>query len=113
MFVCGPGHGTNIEMTYIINNKLSQDHKKVEVLNDFISTLTISEIAKSFSKTEIHTLSNQVEFRSVSDVLLWWKNHISFVPEIYQSVKEEFERHFAKNEKFTITKNVLGVHFYV
>lgn len=113
VFVCGPGHGTNEEMTNIINKVIRKGRDKTKLLEDFIDQPTIVEIGSYYSNFNTVRLHNQIRFDSLDDVLRWWENHISFIPEIYDDVKKEIQYYFNQKKQFTITKNVLGVHYYI
>ncbi len=108
IFVCGYGAGTNHEMTEIIN-KVSPA-EKAKPVGDFISEREINEIGSHYSRIRTIRLHNTIRFDSAEDVLAWWKNHNSFIPEIADAVKKEVEIRTRQNNGFSITKNVLGVH---
>jgi hypothetical protein len=48
----------------------------------------------------------------VDDVLEWWKNHPSYLPEIYGQVEDELRTYFASKSNFVLTKSILGVNYY-
>jgi len=113
LFVCGPGRGTNQEMTNIINTLLDSSSSRVNLIEDFISESDIEVIAKHYLKYNVVRLSNQIRFDSVEDVLCWWKNHNSFIHRIEGAVKSAVESTIDEKKTFVLTKNVLGVHFFV
>lgn len=112
MFICGPGEGTNKEMISIINDSNSDSTAKARPVKDFIKEGDIREINNHYSKVKTVRLANQVRFNSANSILQWWKNHNSFIPEIYDDVAKALKSHFKKNKIFVLTKNVMGVHFY-
>ena len=110
IFLCGPGKGTNQEMTLIIN----QTNPKIQQagVSDFISLEEIKEMEKSYAKVEVARLSNQIKFSSTEEVMQWWKNHNSFVSEKNKEVWNLVQSQIKDKREFFLTKNVLGVHFY-
>lgn len=113
IFVCGPGTMTNQEMTDIINGIISDPSKKQNYLEDFIDPSAIKEVSTYYKKYNIVRLQNKIVFHSVDDVMQWWKNHISFVPEIYNDVEQAIRLHFNHKAAFSLMKNVLGVNYRI
>jgi ubiquinone/menaquinone biosynthesis C-methylase UbiE len=112
LFVSGPGRGTNQELINLINSVSAGSTRRSESIDDFIQEPTIREIAKEYSAFNIVRLSNQIRFDSIDRLLQWWKNHNSFMPEIYDTVYQALRSHFVQNDHFILTKNVLGIHYY-
>jgi ubiquinone/menaquinone biosynthesis C-methylase UbiE len=112
VFVSGPGRGTNQEIVNLINNISAGSTGRSEPIEDFIRESDIQEIAMQYSDFKIVRLFNQIRFDSIERLLQWWKNHNSFIPEIYNPVYQALQAHFAQNDHFMLTKNVLGVHYY-
>lgn len=113
IFVCGPGKGTNQEMTDLINGIGYLPNIKAELLDDFIDEPTIKEIATYYSESKTVILSNKIMFDSAGAVMQWWRNHVSFIPEMHYVVKKALTRHFDHKDKFILTKNILGVHYFL
>jgi ubiquinone/menaquinone biosynthesis C-methylase UbiE len=112
VFICGPGQGTNQEMIHLINKIASNPSTRAKSVDDFIQEPDIKEIAMCYSKFATVRLFNQIRFDSIDRVLQWWKNHNSFIPEIYSAVAQALLSHFSQNDGFLLTKNVLGAHYY-
>ena len=112
VFISGPGRGTNQELVNLINSIAAGSARKSESIEDFIQEPAVSEIAKQYSAFNTVRLSNQIRFDSIDRLLQWWKNHNSFMPEIYDAVYQALRSHFVHNDHFMLTKNVLGVHYY-
>jgi ubiquinone/menaquinone biosynthesis C-methylase UbiE len=113
LFVCGPGRDSNREMFDLINSCSPGPYPGTKPVEDFLGETQIIDIAKQYSKVATVRLANQIRFQSPESVLLWWKNHNSFVPEIYESVERSLHHHFSQHDSFVLTKNVLGVDFHV
>lgn len=113
IFVCGPGRGTNQEIFKLINKIVPNSSLKVKHVTDFIQKSEIKKIGKHYSRFSTVQLANKIQFDSVESVLQWWKNHNSFIPEIYDTVAKTLQSCFVKKNKFILTKNVLGIHYYV
>jgi ubiquinone/menaquinone biosynthesis C-methylase UbiE len=112
VFVSGPSRGTNQEIVNLINNVSNDPTGRAEHIEDFIHESDIKEVARQYLNFRIVRLFNQVRFDSSERVLQWWKNHNSFIPEIYDAVYQALRSHFGRNDHFMLTKNVLGVHYY-
>jgi SAM-dependent methyltransferase len=112
IFLCGPAKMNNQEMFNIINDVISDPSKQVEVADDFIDASSIEEISRHYQRFNTIRLDNKIQFDSVDNVLQWWKNHSSFIPEIYDSVENSLRTHFAVKGKFVLTKNILGLNYY-
>lgn len=110
IFVCGPGEGTNRELLDVVA-RLAPDRPREEVyVRDFIDVQGISELAAHFGSLDIHRLDNAVTFHSPAEVMAWWKNHNSFVPELESQVGRQIEEDFQRISCWEMTKSVLGVH---
>ena len=112
VLVSGPGRDTNQEIVNLINSISAGSTRRSESIEDFIQESEIKEIAMQYSNFRIARLFNQIRFDSSEGLLQWWKNHNSFVPEIYSAVYQALRAHFAQNDHFILTKNVLGIHYY-
>jgi ubiquinone/menaquinone biosynthesis C-methylase UbiE len=112
VFVSGPGLGTNQEIVKLINNLSASSSGGSQPIEDFIQESDIKEIGMQYSSFRTARLFNQIRFDSSEDLLKWWKNHNSFIPEIYDAVRQSLRSHFAENDRFVLTKNVLGVLYY-
>ncbi|HEX6511972.1 MAG TPA: methyltransferase domain-containing protein [Chloroflexota bacterium] len=110
LFVSGPGSGTNLEMTDLLA-ALAPRHAPAPI-DDFISEVQIRTASEAYASTSVARLENAVRFGSAEEVLVWWKNHASFRPELEEGVASALQRHFESAPAFEMTKNVLGVHFY-
>jgi ubiquinone/menaquinone biosynthesis C-methylase UbiE len=113
IFVCGPGDGTNIEMNVIIDKVGKPIGIKSSPITDFIDDLSIKEVSNNFNLFKKTRLFNKIYFYSTDDVLLWWKNHISYNQLIFDDITEIIMDHFRKNKYFEISKNVLGIQYYI
>lgn len=111
VFVCGYGQGTNQEMHEIIKVFCAPNHHITEFEDDFISENEIVDIARNYSSYQVVRLPNQIYFDSPDSLLIWWKNHNLYVPEILQQVCDAIDQHFRVNGSFTLTKNVIGIRF--
>jgi len=111
IFICGYGRMNNQEMFNIINHVISDSSKHIKAV-DFIDPSSIEEVGKYYHEYNTIRLHNQIQFDSVDDVLLWWKNHSRFIPEIYDSVEDALRSHFAIKGNFILSKNILGVNYY-
>jgi len=109
IFVCGPGEGTNAEMADLLRSMGSKINANVD---DFLNRADIEKIGKNFSGYKIITLENKITFNSPGEVISWWKNHVSYVPELENKVKEFLNSYFRNHNHYILTKNVLGVHFF-
>jgi len=112
-FFCGPGKGTNKEIYSLINKNISNKTQKIKTMDDFILKKDIDNIASRYTGFRIERLQNKINFTSPGDILTWWKNHDSFVPEVFQEVSLALDSYFDNHDMFTLTKNVLGVLYYV
>ena len=110
IFVSGPGTGTNREVSDIVA-RLAPDmpHDKVYVA-DFIDEAGIAALRSHFRECEIHRLDNAIAFHSADEVMAWWKNHNSYVPEIEAEVGAAIEAEFQQSCPWEMTKSVVGVH---
>ncbi len=113
VFICGYGKGSNQEMIDLINQSISDPALRVKEVHDFIESSEVAEVGKSYSEYRIVRLNNQIRFNSPEGVLKWWENHNSFAREIYDQVSESIQVHFAEKGEFVLTKNVLGIQYYV
>lgn len=110
LFVCGPGEGTNREMTELARSA-SGPKDVPPAQEDFISPEQIARAAQSYKKVETHRLANFVRFDTPEALLGWWRNHNSYVASADQAVERAVNERFAADGEFRLTKNVLGVLF--
>ena len=110
VFICGYGDGSNKEIHELINNT-TYEGSKSESTGDFISKVNIEKIGSHYNSFQTMVLSNKVNFHSVADVMNWWENHNSYVPSIRTSIADQLEKHFEKNDIFSLSKNVLGLRY--
>lgn len=112
IFICGYGKRNNQEIFDIINNGLSNSHELMESAGDFIHAASIEEIGKCYPRSSTVRWYNKIQFTEVEDVLGWWKNHPSYLPEIYEKVEDALRKYFASKSNFVLTKSILGVNYY-
>jgi len=113
LFICGYGKGTNQEIDDFINALPVSLSKKPSISDDFISKDQIEDISHHYASYRTTRLSNKIIFTSSDTLLNWWVNHNSYIPEIHQAVQQCLDHFFRDNEVFSLSKNVLGVHFGV
>ena len=113
LFVCGYARGTNREMIRLINRLGHCSRKVMGEIEDFIRKREISQIGKRYSRHRTVRLDNWIRFTSAESLLRWWRNHNSFVENLYEEVAKSIENHFKANRAFILTKAVLGVQYYV
>lgn len=111
LFVCGNGQGSNQEIISLVNSLIKPPLSKLPSVTDFISESEIKEVAKSYSETETIRLANKIQFHNTEDVLTWWKNHNTYVPEVEVRMTEIIKKHFKDNRSFSVTKNIIGIHY--
>jgi ubiquinone/menaquinone biosynthesis C-methylase UbiE len=112
IFICGPGDHSNNEIYTIVNSLPSSSDLLIKPIKDFLSVEQISYVSKSYSKHKTLTLENKIIFDSTIDIMQWWRNHNSYVESLDKMVEESILKHFENNEKFVLSKNVLGILFY-
>ncbi len=112
IFICGPAAMNNREIIDIVNSLISDPSKWAKPAQDFIDASSIEEIGGYYQTFNTVRLDNKIRFDSVDTVLRWWKNHASFVPDIYDGVRDALRNHFAEKGNFMMTKNILGVNYY-
>ena len=113
IFICCPGRGTNQEIFNLVNSVVTNPALKKLPVKDRVSESDINEIGKHYAKVKTVRLANKIQFDYPNEVLQWWQHHNSYNPQIYNDVKKQLKSHFAKKKRFILTKNVLGVHFYL
>lgn len=111
VFVCGFGKGSNQEVYDLVNALADKDFEQINPILDFISREDIAKVARSYSKNETMRLENKIMFQSPEDVVTWWKNHNSFVPDLLHSASEAVDSYFQTSDSFPLSKNVLGIRF--
>ncbi|HEY7572837.1 MAG TPA: class I SAM-dependent methyltransferase [Nitrososphaeraceae archaeon] len=112
IFICGYGKGNNQEIFNIINHVIPNPREHRKSAGDFIDESSIEEIGKCYQRFSTVRLYNKIQFNGVDDVLEWWKNHPSYLPEIYDQVKGTLQSIFALKGNFVLTKSILGVNYY-
>lgn len=110
VLVSGPGVGTNAEMVELLTSLADSQHAPVPVA-DFISEAQIRILGAEYGNHAVDRLNNFIAFPSSEAVLIWWRNHNSYVPELESAVADRLDRHFQEQETFPLTKNVLAVSF--
>ena len=112
IFICGYGKKNNQEIFDIINSVISDPREQKESAGDFIDASSIEEIGKCYHRFGPVRWYNKIQFNKVDDVLEWWKNHPSYLPEIYDKVEDALQTYFDLKSNFVLTKNILGVNYY-
>lgn len=112
IFICGNAKGSNQEIIKLVNHLVIKKALKIKPLQDFITRAEIQKIARHFSRSKTVYLKNTIRFYTADDILTWWKNHNTYVPEIDDKMTQVLRLYFTKKKEFLLTKNVLGVHFY-
>jgi ubiquinone/menaquinone biosynthesis C-methylase UbiE len=113
VFICGYGKRNNQEIYDIINNIISNPNEQKKSAGDFIDTSSIEEIGKCYNnRFDTVRWYNKIQFDKVDDVLLWWKSHPSYLPEIYDKVEDALQTHFTLKSNFVLTKSIMGVNYY-
>lgn len=110
VFVCGPGEGTNREMTSLVRSLSSNPDACPQPLEDFISAEQIETLEAAYATATSRRLGNIVSFPDADRLLGWWRNHSSHVPEADTRVAGALQSYFKTHDAFRLTKNVLGVH---
>lgn len=105
IFVLGPAKGTNKEFIDLVNST----HPGIMIyVENFIDNKELNSLAEHFSSTSVKQLNNNIKFTSADEVIDWWRNHNSYMPEIENEVYQTLQ----KQNTFNLTKNVLGIHFF-
>jgi ubiquinone/menaquinone biosynthesis C-methylase UbiE len=112
IFICGYGKMNNQEIYNIINHVISNPSEQMKSAGDFIHASTIDEIGKCYQRFSTVRWYNRIQFNKVDDVLGWWKNHPSYLPEIYDQVEDALRTYYALKSNFVLTKSILGVNYY-
>lgn len=112
IFICGYGKGNNQEIFDIINQVISNPREQRESAGDFIHASSIEEIGKCYHRFSTVRWYNKIQFDKADDVLWWWKNHPSYLPEIYDKVEDALRTYFDLKGNFVLTKSILGVNYY-
>jgi hypothetical protein len=102
----------NNQEIYDIINHVIPNREQMKSAGDFIDQSSIEEIGRYYQKFNTVRFSNNIQFNKVDDVLEWWKNHPSYLPEIYDLVEDELRTYFARQSNFALTKSILGVNYY-
>jgi ubiquinone/menaquinone biosynthesis C-methylase UbiE len=112
VFICGYGKMNNQEIFNIINHLIPNPREEMRSAGDFIDASSIEEIGKCYQRFSTVRWYNKIQFNKVDDVLGWWKNHPSYLPEIYDQVEDALRTYFALKGNFVLTKSILGVNYY-
>lgn len=111
VFLVGNGKGSNIEMYDLLSKIAGREIKGKELMEDFINQKDIELTAKVYSSNSINRLKNKIFFSSTQAIISWWENHNSYIREAHQEMASLLDKHFQKNNRFELTKNVLGVNY--
>jgi hypothetical protein len=111
VFICGYGKMNNQEIYDIINHVIP-NREQMKSAGDFIDQSSIEEIGRNYQRFNTVRFSNKIQFNKVDDVLEWWKNHPSYLPETYDQVQDELRTYFSLKSNFVLTKRILGVNYY-
>ena len=111
VFVCGPGDGTNREMTEIVQRVADDPGSCPPPQPDFIDPKQIARAAEAYASGETFRLPNAIRFTDPDRLLGWWRNHNSHVPAADAAVEKAIREFFQTRDEFQLTKNVLGVLF--
>jgi len=109
-FFCGYAAGTNREMVDLVN--VAGAGPAAEPIGDWLAADQIAAAAEPYAGCEVVRLDNQVTFPTAADVLAWWRNHNSYVPDREPAVRKAVEAMVKRDGAFVLTKNVLGVHLH-
>ncbi len=116
IFICGYGKMNNQEIYDIINhviiNHVIPNREQMKSAGDFIDQSSIEEIGRYYQRFNTVRFSNKIQFNKVDEVLEWWKNHPSYLPETYDQVEDELRTYFSLKSNFVLTKRILGVNYY-
>jgi SAM-dependent methyltransferase len=107
-FLSGPGAGTNRELIAIVR-AVANDDAALGDANDFISLDRLGAARQQWGAIEFHRLDNEIVFPSAEAVLEWWRNHNSYRPELEGGVAAALIDAVAREGRFRLTKNVLGI----
>jgi hypothetical protein len=87
VFLCGPGEGSNKELTCLLP------------IPDFVTREELSELSDHF-RVEVVRLHNEILFESAEHFHSWWENHNSYDPDATFSTPSR------------LTKNTMGIKLY-
>lgn len=110
IFVCGPGLGTNQEISDVV---ASLTGNPVLAIENFLDQAEIENLSSSFADVQIYSLKNFMDIPSAQQVLDWWVNHNSYDASVCDDLTLYLKDWFTTHSSFRITKNVLGVVCYV
>jgi SAM-dependent methyltransferase len=108
VFMSGPGAGTNRELIAIVR-AIANDDAVLADINDFIAANQLETARQYWGAIEIHRLDNEIAFPSAEAVLEWWRAHNSYRPEFEEGVAAALTSVVAREGRFRLTKNVLGL----
>jgi len=109
VFVCGYGRGSNREMAELVQRVAGPEVDCPPPLPDFLTQEQIDQVAAAYASAETFRLPNQITFTTPENLLGWWRNHNSYVPDADQAAEAAVREHFNARGNFVLTKNVLGV----
>ncbi len=112
-FHCGYGAGSNREMIEIINRVAEDSDHRIAPVEDFLSAERIASLEATYAQVTVVRLSNQIAFPDAEAVLRWWRNHNSFRPALAEAVCAEVAQAVAREGRFCLSKNVLGIRLDV
>lgn len=107
VLICGYGKNSNEEIINMINSH--RENNPLPQTDDFISEEDLKTVAAHYRQNKTYTLNNRITFNSAEDVLAWWRNHNTFVPDLNDAIAKELNEHFRLNETFLLAKNVLAI----
>jgi SAM-dependent methyltransferase len=109
LLVCGPGAGTNDEITAIVNEVAGDTHAGLDPVSDFIGPDVLSRLEAHYDRVVTDRLDNCVRFESADELMSWWRNHNSFRPALQAAVRSRLDDVLASTGSLELTKNVLAV----
>lgn len=112
IFICGPGNGTNREINDIILTINARYRSKTD-FGDFFTSEEITSLSKVYSIQKTCRLHNYINFESSGEIMKWWRNHVSYIPEIDALVEKAIDDFIAEHGTFTLSKNTLAIYFKV
>jgi SAM-dependent methyltransferase len=107
-FICGPGAGTNRELIDLLRALLPAGEGPPDI-SDFIGDDDLAALASRYAEVRPVRLANRIRFRTLEDVLSWWRHHNLFRPSVQEELARALRRNLDQQHEFVLTKNVLGV----
>ena len=109
LLVVGPGTGTNREISDIVA-RLSPSASEKLYVSDFIDEAGIAALADHFGGCETHRLDNPIRFHGTEEVMAWWRNHNSYVPDLEAEARAAIEAQLDEAGQWYMTKSLLALH---